>query len=109
MATARKRWTSWLTRHSQYLNVVMTISDPVTAGRGSEELRFYACQAVKSCDEWAGVIPTPYPLDVRDETFAVFVAEIARCAEREWPKPQGYPDWAAAFGELVQRACEAHT
>jgi hypothetical protein len=110
MATAPKRVADWLGRFTRYLDVVMVVSDPVTAGRGSDELRQVAREVVRVTDDWAGMgLATRKPFDIHHPTFAHLLQELAQRADLEWPRPAGYADWAAVFDELLRQADMAHT
>jgi|GEM_PF-6787851 len=110
MATARKRVADWLGHFTSYLDVVMVVSDPVTAGTGSDELRQVAREVVRVTDDWAGMgLATRKPFDIHHPTFAHLLEEAAKRAQAEWPAPDGYPGWAAVFAELLRQADMAHT
>jgi hypothetical protein len=110
MATARKGVADWLGRFTSYLDVVMVVSDPVTAGKGSDELRQVAREVVRVTDDWAGMgLAMRKPFDIHHPTFAHLLEELAQRADLEWPRPAGYANWGSVFAELVRQADIAHT
>jgi hypothetical protein len=106
MATAKKA-RSWLASFTGYLSVVMVIADQVSAGRGSDELRQVAREAVRVTDEWANLAPSASALDPHNEVFLTLMLEAAKRANLEWPQPTGYAGWGAVFAELVRQADKA--